>query len=257
MITLGLVMFSWLCFQMNMDDYPHVTIVEDGSLCSMGQHHPRIPRVLYNTLRQLGYNRDVPIYRGCIFMAHGEDRCEVSVAIPLNPMEPWVATVIGVENQVDAQVSLTFLCESRLADTAEMRIALFLIRNQEDLMWKQRLEAMSNPESPHFHAGMAALAEYMQHMYNLQANTARTVTQQRLHLGSLEQHADELRHENAILRSGTLPPSDKDCELHVAYNRLSEAEHGWHYFRQQLDVAHEVLDKRMHAIIHLNRHIKQ
>jgi hypothetical protein len=40
MITLGLVMFSWLCFQINMDNYPHVTIAEDGSLCSMGQHRP-------------------------------------------------------------------------------------------------------------------------------------------------------------------------------------------------------------------------
>jgi hypothetical protein len=34
MITLGLVMFSWLCFQMNIDNYPHVTITEDGILCS-------------------------------------------------------------------------------------------------------------------------------------------------------------------------------------------------------------------------------
>jgi hypothetical protein len=76
-------------------------------------------------------------------------------------------------------------------------------------------------------------------------------------LGLLEQHAEELRCENTILRSSTLPPSDKDHELQVTYCRLSEAEHGWHYFRQQLDVAHEVLDKRMHAIIHLEHHVKQ
>jgi hypothetical protein len=30
-------------------------------------------------------------------MAQGLDRCEVSVTIPLNPVEPWVGTVIGVE----------------------------------------------------------------------------------------------------------------------------------------------------------------
>jgi hypothetical protein len=41
-----------------------------------------------------------------------------------------------------------------------MSITLFPIRNQEDLVWKQRLEAVSNPEGPHFHAGMAALAGY-------------------------------------------------------------------------------------------------
>jgi hypothetical protein len=51
MITLGLVMFSWLCFQMNMDNYPHVTIAEDGSLCSKGQHRPGFPRVLYDAIR--------------------------------------------------------------------------------------------------------------------------------------------------------------------------------------------------------------
>jgi hypothetical protein len=41
------------------------------------------------------------------------------------------------------------------------------------------------------------------------------------------------------------------------YRRLSEAEHGWHYFHQQLDVAREVLNKHMHAIIHLKHHIEQ
>jgi hypothetical protein len=75
-------------------------------------------------------------------------------------------------------------------------------------------------------------------------------------LGSLEQHAEELSHENAILRSGTLPPSDQDRELQVTYRCLSEAEHGWHYFRQQLDIAREVLDYRTHTIIHLEHHIE-
>jgi hypothetical protein len=57
-----------------------------------------------------------------------------------------------------------------------------------------------------------------------------TITQKHLHLGSLEQHTEDMRHENAILHIGTLPPSDKDHELQVAYRRLSEAEHRWHYF---------------------------
>jgi hypothetical protein len=42
-INLGLVMFSWLCFQMNINDYPRVTITEDGRLCSTGQHHLEFP----------------------------------------------------------------------------------------------------------------------------------------------------------------------------------------------------------------------
>jgi hypothetical protein len=57
-------MFSWLCFQMNMDNYPHITIAADGSLSSTGQHRSGFPRVLYDALRQLGYDRDAPVYRG-------------------------------------------------------------------------------------------------------------------------------------------------------------------------------------------------
>jgi hypothetical protein len=137
--------------------------------------------VLYNALRQLGYNGDVPVYRGRMSVAHGQDKCEVSVVIPLNSMEPWMATIIGVkldETVVQTtHVALTSLCESCLADTAAMSITLFPIRNQEDHVWKQRLEAVSNPEGPHFHASMDALAGYVQHMFNLRANTAKTVIQ--------------------------------------------------------------------------------
>jgi hypothetical protein len=79
-------------------------------------------------------------------MAHGQDKCEVNVVIPLNPMEPWMATVIRVELdetvEQTAQVALTSLCETRLADTAAMPITLFPIHNQEDPVWKQRLEAV-------------------------------------------------------------------------------------------------------------------
>jgi TolA-binding protein len=81
--------------------------------------------------------------------------------------------------------------------------------------------------------------------------------QQHQHSSSLEQHVEELRHANAILRSGAPPPSDQDRELQVMYRRLSEAEHGWHYFRQQLDAAREMLDECTHVIIHLEHHIKQ
>jgi hypothetical protein len=44
--------------------------------------------------------------------------------------------------------------------------------------------------------------------------------QQRIHLMAYEEHIAatsrelvRLRHENAILRSGVLPPSEQDCEL--------------------------------------------
>jgi hypothetical protein len=76
-----------------------------------------------------------------------------------------MASVIGVEldDTVEymAQVTLTSLCGSHLADTAAMSIALFLVRYQGDPVWQQRLQAISDSEVPHFHAGLAAMAEYV------------------------------------------------------------------------------------------------
>jgi hypothetical protein len=174
-------MFSWLCFQMNMDNYPHITITEDGSLCSMGQHHPRLRRMLYDTLLYLSHNGDAPVYRGRMSKAHGQDRCEVSVALPLSPTEPWGTTVIGIELdetiEQAAHVALTTLCYSRLDDTAAMPIALFPIHEQEEPMWRQRLQDVTDPEGPDFHAGMAAMTMYAQYMFNLQRNTVKTIVQ--------------------------------------------------------------------------------
>jgi hypothetical protein len=39
--------------------------------------------------------------------------------------------------------------------------------------------------------------------------------------------------------------------LKVAYRRLSEVEHAWHYIRQQLDASREMVDECTHATIHL------
>jgi hypothetical protein len=38
---------------------------------------------------------------------------------------------------------------------------------QGDPMWQQHLEAISDPEGPHFHSSMAAMAEYVRYSFNL------------------------------------------------------------------------------------------
>jgi hypothetical protein len=43
---------------MNLNDYPHFNLIEDGTLCSMGQHCPGFLRVLYDALIRLGYDGD-------------------------------------------------------------------------------------------------------------------------------------------------------------------------------------------------------
>jgi hypothetical protein len=53
--------------------------------------------MLYDALLHLGYNGDVPVNRGHLSMVYGLDQCEVSMTIPLNPVEPWTITIISVE----------------------------------------------------------------------------------------------------------------------------------------------------------------
>jgi hypothetical protein len=103
-------------------------------------------------------------------------------------------------------------------------------------VWQQRLEAVSNPEGPHYHAVMAALAEYAQYSFDLQHNTTMTVLQQRLCMATYEEHhistsceLAQLKCENDLVYGGTVPPSEQDRVLKVTYRRLSEAEHAWHY----------------------------
>jgi hypothetical protein len=145
-------MLSRLCFQMNMNNYPHFTLVVDGRLVSMGQHRPGFSQVLNKALRRLGYNRDDPLYRCSLSTAHGLDVWEVSLTVPFEPMDLWMGTVIGseVDNTIEQTtlVGLTSLRESRLAATAEMPTVFSPIHNQEDPMWQQCLVAVSDLEGP-------------------------------------------------------------------------------------------------------------
>jgi hypothetical protein len=59
-----------------------------------------------------------------------------------------------------AHIALTSLCEDHLAATAALPITLLLIQNQENPIWQQHLEAMSNLRGPYFHAGMTSVARY-------------------------------------------------------------------------------------------------
>jgi hypothetical protein len=84
-------------FQMELNDYPHFDLAEDGRLCSTGQQCLGFPRVLYDALIRLSYDGDTPVYRCRLSMTHGMDQCEVSMMILFNSMEPWSGSVIGSE----------------------------------------------------------------------------------------------------------------------------------------------------------------
>jgi hypothetical protein len=66
-------------------------------------------------------------------MAHGLDKCEVSMMIRFDPMEPWSGSVIGSELdtgvEMMAHIALTTLCEDHLITTTSLAITLLPIRN--------------------------------------------------------------------------------------------------------------------------------
>jgi hypothetical protein len=152
------------------------------------------------------------------------DQCEVSVTIPFDPMESWSESLISREPNtgVDlmAHMALTSLPDSRLTATIALPITVLPIQNQENPIWQQRLESVSNVKGPHFHTGMTSFARYVQYLFNLQRNTARTGMQQHTRLMAYKESAtaatreiERLRHENAILHSGAHPSSEQDREL--------------------------------------------
>jgi hypothetical protein len=133
LLIMGLVTFFMSVFQMELNDYPHFDLSEDGRLCSTGQHCPGFPRVLYDALVCLGYDRDTPIYCCRLSTAHGMNQCEDSMTIPFDPTEPWSGSIIGSEPDTDvelmAHIALTTLCKDRLIATAALPISLLPSQN--------------------------------------------------------------------------------------------------------------------------------
>jgi hypothetical protein len=126
-------MCLWLCFQINIADYPHFYLTEDGRLCSTGQDCPGFPRVLYGALLHLDYKGDAPIYRCRLSMAHGVEVCKASMTIPIDPSELWSGSVISSEPNITiemmAHTTLTYLSENRLTATAALPTAHLPIWN--------------------------------------------------------------------------------------------------------------------------------
>jgi hypothetical protein len=95
----------------------------------------------------------------------------VSMTIPFDPVHPWSGSIVGSEPNIGVEMmahsTLTNLREDRLVATAALPITLLLIQNQENPVWQQHLEAMSDLEGPHFHVGMTSLARYAQYLFNL------------------------------------------------------------------------------------------
>jgi hypothetical protein len=156
---------------MELNDYPHFNLAEDGRLYSTGQHCSGFLRLLYYALIHLGYDGDALVYHCRLSRVHDLDKCEVSVTIPFDPAWPWSGSIIDSEPdtgiEMMAHIALTSLCEDHLTATATLPITLLPIRDQENTVWQQRLAAVSDLKGPHFHVGMTLLARYAQYLFNL------------------------------------------------------------------------------------------
>jgi hypothetical protein len=101
--------------------------------------------------------------------------------IPFDAAEPWSGAGIGSKPNTDvnmmAHIALTSLCENCLAAITALPIVLLLIQNQENPVWHQCLEAVSDLEGPHFSRWDDFVGRYAQYLFNLQHNTARTSMQ--------------------------------------------------------------------------------
>jgi hypothetical protein len=157
-------MCLWVCFQMNIADYPHFYLAKDGRPCSMGQHCPGFLRVLYDALLSLGYKGDAPIYCCWLSMAHSVEVCEACVTIPIDPSKPWSVSVIASEPSTTVEmmthIALTYFGDSRISATAALPTVPLSIWDQENPVWKQHLEDTSGRGDPQFSAKTTSLAKY-------------------------------------------------------------------------------------------------
>jgi hypothetical protein len=196
----------------------------------MGGFAPRastvrgFPKMLYDAFLSLGYKGHAPIYHCQLSMAHGMEVCEASMTIPIDPLEPWSRSIVASKTntviEMMAHATLTYLSERCLTAIAAPPNALLPIWDQENPVWRQRLEATSYRGGPHFNAKTTLFAKYSQYLFNLQQSTADIGVQQSTLLTAYEECAtatsaemEELRLENAVLHSSALSPSEQDHEL--------------------------------------------
>jgi hypothetical protein len=132
---------------------------------------PGVPESVVRCTHLSWLRRGCSIYHCRLSRVHDLDSCMVSMTIPFDPVHPWSGSIVGSEPNIGVEMmahsTLTNLREDRLVATAALPITLLLIQNQENPVWQQHLEAMSDLEGPHFHVGMTSLARYAQYLFNL------------------------------------------------------------------------------------------
>jgi hypothetical protein len=172
-----------------MGDYSYCTF-ENGRLDTRGLDHHDFPLLLWDALVQTGYGDRALEYYGRLYEEHDLQHCDIYVDIPSHPMFPdgslWSTWAIRADMD-DAMekythMALTALCSQNLAAAAGTPILLYHIQDRSNPEWKTRMDEVGNVFQVHYHSGWSYMARYAQHMFQLQHNTQRIITEQRCHL---------------------------------------------------------------------------
>jgi hypothetical protein len=187
-----------------MDDYPYTTLGADGWFRCDRLHRPRFPTLLWDVLHRFG-NTGFPVYRGRPCRQLGLGRCKVHMDILAHSTDPtttaWFTTARAddLDDTLEraAHQALTEFCEHHLPVLDDTALALLPVQNEGNVVWSDRVTAISDPEFLTHHAGWALTARYAQHVSSL----LQEVTATGAHLClCLEECADQVKSKNRIVK---------------------------------------------------------
>jgi hypothetical protein len=185
-----------------MRDYSYCTF-KNGCLRTRGLHCHIFPLLLWDALVQTGYGDRAPEYYGRLYEEHDLQHCEVYVDIPSHPVfpdgSPWSTWAIGADMddaiEKAAHMALTALCSQNVTATAGMPISLYPSQDRSDPEWKAHMDEVGNVFQVHYHSGWVYMAEYAQHLFQLQHDTQRIIAEQRCRLVGYAKEVKDLTQE--------------------------------------------------------------
>jgi hypothetical protein len=155
-------------------------------------------------LHRFGYT-GLPTYRDHSYRQFGLRHCKVHVDILAHPTDPtmtaWFTTAQcdDLDDTLEraADQTLTEFCERHLPVLGNTAITLLPVRNEGNVVWSERVAAISDPEFPTHHAGWALTARYSQHVSSLLQEDTTMGTHLRLRL---EEYASQVKAQNRIVK---------------------------------------------------------
>jgi hypothetical protein len=141
-------------------------------------------------------------------------------------MAAWFTTARGddLDDTLEraAHQTLTEFCEHHLPVLGDTALALLPIQNEGNVVWGERVTAISDPKSSTHHAGWALTARYAQHVSSLLQEVTATGVHLHLHL---EECADQVKAKNRVVKDiqkGNRELLQKNARLETRIQEMSD-----------------------------------